>query len=109
VGIKKPGKTAPRSPCRRIVRNDLAHHGVRMYRNPQLREAADAMAVILRDLGYTPHARDQVVRRAVAHGTPTGSEYLDREDEDAATEAFVGAMPEVALDSNCWDRDGGAV
>jgi hypothetical protein len=75
------------------------------FKNTQLRDAADRMAVVLRDRTYCPKARDQVVRWAIAEGTPTGCPYLDHEDEDAATEAFIAGMEAVSLDSDAWDRD----
>jgi hypothetical protein len=47
--------------------------------------------------------RKAILAHAAAEGTPTGSPYLEREDEAEATEAFVGALPDVPLDDPSWD------
>jgi hypothetical protein len=56
----------------------------------------------LRENHYSEHAIDQLVAHAHAEGTPTGSPYLDREDEAAASEVFVEAMPAVPYGSPLW-------
>lgn len=62
----------------------------------------------LRENHYIPHAREAVLAHTAEAGTPTGSIYLDPEDEAAATEAFVGALPAIPFDSAEWGDDGPA-
>jgi hypothetical protein len=82
---------------------------VPLYASPSVRHAADAVAVLLRDYDYTPHARDRVVLWIRAHGTPTGCPELDREDEADAEMVFVAELEEVPFDSEAWDRDTGVL
>jgi hypothetical protein len=57
-------------------------------------------------LSEPQHAREAILAHTAAEGTPTGCAYLDVEDEAAATEAFVEALPAVAFDSAEWGDDG---
>jgi hypothetical protein len=64
--------------------------------------ALGALQSWLWDNHYSVHAIDAIVAHAAEEGTPTGSPYLDREDEEAATEAFIAAMPAVSSCSPEW-------
>jgi hypothetical protein len=48
--------------------------------------------------------RDVPRRRLSGHGV-RACLYLDREDEEPATEVFIAALPEVAGDGPAWDRE----
>jgi hypothetical protein len=72
--------------------------------SPSVRHAADAVAVLLKDYDYTPHARDRVVLWIRAHGTPTGCPELDREDEADASAVFEAELEPVPYDSPMWDK-----
>jgi hypothetical protein len=76
-----------------------------VYTNPLTVAAALEMGLVLEDLGYSLHARDLAIRHAAATGCLVGS-AIDPEDEGAATEAFIDALPEVPLDSPLWDDPG---
>jgi hypothetical protein len=65
--------------------------------------ALDALDAYLRRNNYSQHARESIVRHAAAEGTPTGSPYLESEDEAGATGAFTRAMDAVPYDSPAWD------
>lgn len=79
-----------------------AIHGVV---NPAIRPGLDALDWWLADNHYSQHARERIVAYAAAEGTPTGSPYLEAEDEAEASEAFVGALPAVPFDSAEWGPD----
>lgn len=70
-------------------------------------QALKALEAYLWDHHYSRHALEQIVAFAAAEGTPTGSPYLDREDEEPASEVFVEAMGEVPLDHESWGREEG--
>jgi len=78
-------------------------HTVSLATGPVHPAALGALQSWLRDNHYSVHAIDAVIAHAAEEGTPTGSPYLDPEDEAAATEAFVAAMPAVSGCSNDWD------
>jgi hypothetical protein len=77
----------------------LAH--VTHVRNldPALRALYDHLV----DVHYSFHAAEQIVAHTAEEGTPTGCPYLDREDEGAATEVFISALPDVPADDPAWD------
>jgi hypothetical protein len=60
----------------------------------------------LTDYRYTPHAIAAVLAYTAAHGTPSGSAYLDREDEADATEAYISGLDPVPYSSPEWGPDG---
>jgi hypothetical protein len=75
-----------------------------MHANPQIVKAADEVMILLKDYGYTPHARDAVWKHIVATGTLEGS-AIEREDMVDAENVFLESLPAVSLDSEAWDRD----
>jgi hypothetical protein len=76
-----------------------------LYCNPALRPGLAALAEWLRERDYSAYAAERVLGHVAATGCLATAAYLDREDEEAATEAFVAALPDVAGDSPAWDRD----
>jgi hypothetical protein len=75
-----------------------------MDRNPALRPGLDALVGFLIDKDYTAHAVAHILGHVGATGCLATAEYLDREDEEAATEAFVEALPGVPYDAEAWAR-----
>lgn len=69
-------------------------------------EPLAALQAWLMDQHYSQHATEQIVAWTEFEGTPTGSPYLDREDEATANEVFIEAMPLVRHTSNDWDDAG---
>lgn len=65
-------------------------------------EALEALGAWLMDQHYSQHAQEAIVGFAAIEGTPTGSPYLDPEDEAAASEVFVEAMGEVPFEAAIW-------
>jgi hypothetical protein len=65
-------------------------------------EALWALQGWLMDNHYCPHAAGRIVAYAAEEGTPTGSPYLDREDEATATEVYCEALPAVCWTSHEW-------
>lgn len=65
-------------------------------------EALEALGRWLADNHYSQHAQEAIVGFAAVEGTPTGSPYLDREDEATASDVFVEAMGEVPFDAAIW-------
>lgn len=78
--------------------------GISLMVNPALRPGLDALSWWLEDNHYSQHAREAILAHTAAEGTPTGSVYLEAEDEAEATEAFVSALPAVSMDDAAWDR-----
>ena len=78
---------------------------VPLYRNPQLRPGLAALVAFLMERDYTSHAIGKVFDHAAVNGTPTGSPYLDAEDEAGAEAAFVDALEPVPFDSPAWDGE----
>jgi hypothetical protein len=76
---------------------------VPLYRNPAFQPGLDALSAFLAENQYSMHAIDRILAHAAAHGTPTGSPYLDAEDESGATDAFVDGLDPVSGDSSGWD------
>jgi hypothetical protein len=76
-----------------------------MFVKPSLRPGVAALAEWLRDHGYSAFATERVLNHVAVTGCLASAEYLDREDEEAATEVFIDALPEVAGDSPAWDRE----
>jgi hypothetical protein len=79
--------------------------GVPFYRNPQFRPGLAALVAFLMGRDYASTAIGKVFDFAATQGTLAGCEWLDPEDEAAAEEAFVDALPELDLTSDAWDRD----
>jgi hypothetical protein len=75
--------------------------------NPSVRKAVGELATLLDEYGYSPCAREAIVRYTVANGTPSGCPALDREDEHDASMVFEAELEPVPFDSPAWDRDGG--
>jgi hypothetical protein len=75
-----------------------------MFVKPALRPGVAALAEWLRSHEYSAFARERILNHVAATGCLASATYLDREDEEAATEAFVAALPEVA-DGAAWDRE----
>jgi hypothetical protein len=75
-------------------------------RNPALRPGLDALSLWLAEQGYSTHAIDRILAYTAAADTPTGSPYLDDEDEAGATEAFVDALAHAPDDHPAWDDPG---
>jgi hypothetical protein len=67
--------------------------------------ALQALGEWLMDQNYAQHSREAIVGYTALEGTPTGSVYLDREDEAAATEIFIEAMADVPIGSDLWDDE----
>jgi hypothetical protein len=65
-----------------------------------------ALGEWLLDNHYSQHAAEAIVGHTAAEGTPTGSPYLDREDEPTASEVFVEAMEAVPFDDPAWGDPG---
>jgi hypothetical protein len=85
----------------------LRSPSVPLYRNPLFRPALEAVGAYLELRDYSQYACERIIAYAAVNGTPTGCEYLDHPaDEAGATEAFVGALPPVALGSEAWDPEG---
>jgi hypothetical protein len=82
----------------------LATPSIRLYRNPSLKPGLAALVGWLLDHHYSSHAIGRIENFVAVHGTLAGS-MVDPEDEAAAEEAFVAALPEVAGDSPAWDRE----
>jgi hypothetical protein len=61
--------------------------------------------VLLEDYAYSQFAREAVVIHAAEHGTPSGCEHLEAEDEHDAEMAFVEALPAVPYSSPEWGSD----
>jgi hypothetical protein len=78
---------------------------VPLYLNPAFRPGLDALSLWLAERGYSAHAIDRILAHA-ANGTPTGSPYLDAEDETGASDAFVDGLEPVPGDSPGWDDPG---
>jgi hypothetical protein len=78
---------------------------IRMHVNPHIARAAEAVTALLLELGYHPNARAEVWRYITRTGMIADAPGLEAGDEAAAEEAFIGALPEVSLDSETWDRD----
>jgi hypothetical protein len=76
---------------------------VPLYRNSAFQPGLDALSAFLAENQYSMHAIDRILAHAAAHGTPTGSPYLDGEDESGANDAFVDGLESVLLDSPGWD------
>jgi hypothetical protein len=73
--------------------------------NPDFGHALTALANWLLVECYSQHARERIVEHVTCHGTLAGLveiELLDREDLDAATEVFVGALPAVPQTDPAW-------
>ena len=79
---------------------------VPLYLNPAFQPGLDALSLWLAERGYSTHAIDRILADAAAHGTPTGSAYLDPGDEAGATDAFVDGLEPVSFDSPGWDDPG---
>jgi hypothetical protein len=79
--------------------------GVPLHRNPTFRPALAALVAFLMERGYTSTAIGKVFDFAATQGTLAGCEWLDPEDEAAAEEAFVDALPALDPASEAWDRD----
>jgi hypothetical protein len=80
--------------------------GLPLDRNPALRPGIDALSFWLAEQRYSTHAIGRILAHAATEGTPTGSPYLDPEDEAGATDAFVDALAPVPCDSLAWDDPG---
>lgn len=76
---------------------------IEIQRNPAL---AGLRAWLL-DHFYSQHAAEHITAHVEAEGTPTGSAYLEAEDEAGATEAYVSALEPVAYDDPAWGDDEG--
>ena len=74
---------------------------VPLYHNSAFQPGLDALSLWLEDNQYSQHAREAILAHAAAHGTPSGSPYLDAEDEAGA--AFVDGLEHVPGDSSGWD------
>jgi hypothetical protein len=83
--------------------NHSTTRGVPLDRNPALRPGLDALSLWLAEQRYSTHAIGRILAHAATEGTPTGSPYLDAEDEAGAREAFVDALAPVPGDSPAWD------
>ena len=77
---------------------------VPMDRNPALRPGLAALVGFLLDKDYSAHAVDRILGHVGATGCLATAEYLDREDEEAATEAFVEALAAIPYDAEAWDE-----
>jgi hypothetical protein len=75
-----------------------------MDRNPALRPGLAALVGFLMDEDYSTHAIDRVLGHVGATGCLAAAEYLDPEDEEAATEAFVDALAAVPYGAEAWDK-----
>jgi hypothetical protein len=67
-----------------------------------LGNAPRALAAWLLEANYSAHARERIVSHAVAEGTLTGCPELDCEDEAAASEVWVEALPAVPQTGREW-------
>ena len=54
---------------------------VPLYHNSAFQPGLDALSLWLEDNSYSQHARDRILAHAAVDGTPSGSPYLDAEDE----------------------------
>jgi hypothetical protein len=75
---------------------------VPMDRNPALRPGLAALIGWLLDHSYSSHMIGRIEGHAAVHGTLAGS-LIEPEDEPAAEEAFISALPVVGNDSPAWD------
>lgn len=82
----------------------LHQPSVMHYRNPNLRGPIGALITFLLERDYTTSARWSIADFAAVNGTLAGS-LIEPEDEAAAEELFVDAMPAVPENSDAWDRD----
>jgi hypothetical protein len=73
-----------------------------LYRNPEYRPGLVVLVTWLLENDYSTHAIHHIEDFVAVHGTLAGS-MIDPEDEAAAEEAFVSALPAVAGDSEAWD------
>jgi hypothetical protein len=71
----------------------------------ETRHALAAVAVLLGEYGYTPHAAAAICRHVAIHGCLAGAPGLDACDESDAEAVFVAELPEVPYDSPAWDRE----
>jgi hypothetical protein len=85
--------------------SSVAHASIPLHVSPSVRKALGELATLLRDYHYSEHAVGQVVAYTAREGTPTGSPYLDREDEADAEAVYVAELEPVDLASDAWDRD----
>jgi hypothetical protein len=76
---------------------------VPLYLNPAFQPGLDVLSLWLAERGYSTQAIDRILAHAAIHGTPTGSPYLDADDEAGATDAFVDGLEPVLGDSSGWD------
>lgn len=73
-----------------------------LYADNPLRPGLDALSWWLEQQHYSQHAREMILARTAEEGTPSGCVYLEGEDEAAASECFVAALPAVPYDSPQW-------
>jgi hypothetical protein len=85
--------------------SSLHRASVPVYRNPEFAPALEAVRLLLRGLDYTSHAETCILDHLACAGTTAGCAYIDAETEPAIEALFVHHLPEVPLDSACWDRD----
>jgi hypothetical protein len=79
---------------------------VPLYLNPAFQPGLDVLSLWLAERGYSTQAIDRILAHAAIHGTPTGSPYLDAEDESGAADAFADGLESVSFDSPDWDDPG---
>jgi hypothetical protein len=71
--------------------------------DPAIREGAGERYVwLLLEGNYSQLAREQITRYAATEGTLEGCEWLEPQDLDAATEAFIAGMPAIDFDNPVW-------
>jgi hypothetical protein len=76
-----------------------------LYVSPSTRKALEALATLLLDYHYSAHAIGRITAYAAANGTPSGSIYLDREDEEDACMVFEQEQEPVPYDHESWGRE----
>lgn len=78
---------------------------VPLFINPAVRPGLDALSLWLEQAHYSQHAREAILAHAAREGTPTGSSYLEAEDEAGATGAYLRALPAVPYADPAWDDE----
>jgi hypothetical protein len=78
------------------------HSIVKLYAGNPLQAGLDALSLLLEDYHYSQTAREAIVTYTAVHGTPSGNEFLDAEDEHDANMVFEESLPAVPYDSPEW-------
>ena len=85
----------------------LTMRGVPVHLNPTLQPGLDALSPRLGDNHYSRLASERIVAHSSIEGTPSGSSYLEPEDEEGAPRRVCGGSGAGPVRRPCLGRSGG--